>query len=50
MDKGKDIHEIILNVDLMGLKDEFRGGKQGGRKNSFQIFYLRNKVYCSGIY
>lgn len=32
MDRSKDIHEIFLNVDLMGLNDGFRGGEPWGRK------------------
>lgn len=51
MDSSKDIHEIFLNVDLMGLIDGLREGNiEEGKPNSFQTFYLRNKACCSVIY
>lgn len=51
MDSSKEIHEIFLDVDLMGLNDGLReGNSEEGKTNRFLTFYLRNKVYLSVIY
>lgn len=49
MDSSKDIHELFLNADVMGLNDGLReGNSEEGKPHTFQTFYLRNKV-CRGV-